>query len=54
VRAAILALGRFDVTDAEAVKTLEKRWKKYRQEHQLDVYGAPAETEASPDDMRHG
>ncbi len=40
VRAAVLALGRFGVTDADTVKTLEKRWKKHRQEHQLDLYGA--------------
>ena len=44
VRAAILALGRFGVANAETVKTLEKRWKKHRQVYHLDLYGLPVET----------
>ncbi len=44
VRATILALRRFGIADDETVKVLEKRWKKHRDEHQLDLYGAPAGT----------
>ena len=42
VRATILALGRFDVANAETVKALEKQWKKHRQKYQLDLHGKPA------------
>ena len=43
VRAAILSLGRFGITDVETVKTLEKGWKRYRAENELDLYGKSAE-----------
>ena len=39
VRAIILALGRFDIANQQDVKTLEKNWKKYRNENDLDLYG---------------
>ncbi len=53
VRAAILALGRFSIADTETVKNLEKRWKKHRQAHQLDLYGATPSTETSPENITH-
>ena len=51
--AAILALGRFDVAEAETVKKLERRWKKHRQEYQLDLYGSQADRQTSRDDVSH-
>jgi len=42
VRAAILSLGRFEISDVETVKTLEKGWKRYRAENELDLYGKTA------------
>lgn len=43
VRALILSLQRFGIADAEHIKTLEKRWAAYRQQHTLDPYGKHAE-----------
>jgi hypothetical protein len=42
VRAAILALGRFGITDRSMVKTLGKKWKHYQKEKSLDIYGHKA------------
>lgn len=39
VRAMILSLGRFGILSVEETKGVEKQWKKYRQEHGLDLYG---------------
>ncbi|MFQ6092685.1 MAG: hypothetical protein ACE5OR_08400 [bacterium] len=39
VRATIFALGRFGIVAEPEVKTLEKGWKKYSREHDLDMYG---------------
>ena len=39
VRATILALRRFGIAPDAEVKTLEKRWKKYSKETDLDIYG---------------
>jgi hypothetical protein len=39
VRATILALGRFDIANQQDIKALEKSWKKYRSENDLDLYG---------------
>lgn len=39
VNAAILAAGRFGITEPSEVKELSKRWKKYRTQHGLDHYG---------------
>ncbi len=41
VRAMIFALRRFGVEDDPVFKELEKAWKKYRKEHDLDLYGKP-------------
>ncbi|MBW2740649.1 MAG: hypothetical protein JRE64_17810 [Deltaproteobacteria bacterium] len=38
-RATILALRRFGIAPNAEVKTLEKRWKKYSKENDLDIYG---------------
>ena len=45
VRATILSLGRFRIADAGVVKELQKRWAKYRKEHQLDLYGKPVDSD---------
>jgi len=39
VRAMILALGRFRIAPMEAVRAAERSWKRYRAEHDLDLYG---------------
>jgi hypothetical protein len=39
VNAAILAAGRFGITEPSEVKELSKRWKKYHAQHGLDHYG---------------
>ena len=44
VRAMILTLGRFSVTNEPAVKKLEKDWANYRKEHRLDLYGKPEDS----------
>jgi len=42
VRATILALGRFGITDQVQVKALEKGWRKFREETGADLYGKVA------------
>ncbi len=42
VRAAILALGRFEIAPDTEVKCLEKRWKGHRKENGLDRFGKPS------------
>jgi hypothetical protein len=39
VRAMILALGRFGITTRAKIKTLEREWAEYRDQHCLDLYG---------------
>ena len=39
VRAMLLALGRFGIAGSDEVRTLEKGWKKYREDNALDLYG---------------
>lgn len=39
VRATILALGRFGITDQAQVNALEKGWRKFREETGADLYG---------------
>ncbi len=39
VRAMILSLGRFQIASPEQMNALEKRWKKFRERHHLDLYG---------------
>lgn len=39
VRAMILALGRFGIATPAKIKTLEREWAKYRDQHDLDLYG---------------
>jgi hypothetical protein len=39
VRAMILALGRFGIATPAKIKTLEREWAKYRDMHDLDLYG---------------
>ena len=48
VRATILALGRYTHTAASEVQALEKRWNRYRKQHQLDRDGQPEDTVAAP------
>lgn len=48
VRATILALGRFAEVAATEVQALEKRWNRYRRQHQLDRYGQQENTISSP------
>lgn len=51
VRALILALGRFEIEEAAAVKEVERRWNTYRKERGLDLYGKSvdrAKQETSP------
>jgi hypothetical protein len=43
VRAVILSLGRFGITSAGEVKTIEKRWAGYRKTKGLDLYGKTAD-----------
>ena len=42
VRAIIFALGRFGIAPPAEVKSLEKRWAKYRKDNRLDRNGRPA------------
>ena len=39
VRAMLLALGRFGIAGSDEVRDLEKAWKKYREDYELDLYG---------------
>ena len=39
VRAMIISIGRFGNASEEEAITLEKRWKKFRKENNLDLYG---------------
>jgi len=39
VRAAILAVGRFQIADQSEVKSIEKKWNIFRKQNQLDLYG---------------
>ena len=48
VRATILALGRYTRTAASEVQALEKRWNRYRKQHQLARDGQPEDTVAAP------
>ena len=48
VRATILALGRFAEVAAPEVQALEKRWNRYRRQHQLDRYGQKEDAVSSP------
>ena len=48
VRATILALGRFAHVAAAEVQALEKRWNRYRRQHQLDRYGQQEDAVSSP------
>jgi hypothetical protein len=48
VRATILALGRFADVAAPEVQALEKRWNRYRRQHQLDRYGQKEDAVSSP------
>jgi hypothetical protein len=45
VRAMILSLGRFGIMSQAETKTLEKRWKQYRDINQLNLIGDPIDTE---------
>jgi hypothetical protein len=40
VRALILALGRFNIASPHVVRHLEDRWRVFRRERELDMYGA--------------
>jgi hypothetical protein len=44
VRVTILALARFGIAPEAEVKSLEKRWKKYRQASGCDLHGKPSAT----------
>src|SRR5262249_16007316 len=48
VRATILALGRYTRATAVEVQALEKRWNRYRKQHQLDPDGQPEAAGAVP------
>jgi hypothetical protein len=48
VRATILALGRFAAVAPTDVQALEKRWNRYRRQHQLDRYGQQEDTVSAP------
>ena len=39
VRAMILSLGRFGIASAEETRNLEKAWRRFRRDEQLDLYG---------------
>jgi hypothetical protein len=43
IRAMLLSLQRFGISDAEHIKDLEKGWAAYRQQNRLDLYGKRAE-----------
>jgi hypothetical protein len=43
----LLALGRFGIAGLDDVRTLEKGWKKHRQDNALDHFGKKV-TEAPP------
>lgn len=45
VRATILALARFGIAPEAEVKSLEERWKQYRQATACDLHGKPTATE---------
>ena len=51
VRSVIFALGRFGIASSDTVSSLEKHWKKYRKEHELDLRGTPAGV--AEDDHHH-
>ena len=48
VRATILALGRFAAVTPSDVQALEKRWNRYRRQHQLDRYGQQEDAVSAP------
>jgi hypothetical protein len=48
VRATILALGRFACATASEVQALEKQWKSYRKQHQLNRDGQPEDAVTAP------
>ena len=48
VRATILALGRFAAVAPTDVQALEKRWNRYRRQHQLDRYGQKEDVVSAP------
>jgi hypothetical protein len=48
VRATILAMGRFAAVAPTDVQALEKRWNRYRRQHQLDRYDQQADAVAAP------
>ena len=48
VRAMLLALGRFAAMATTDVQALEKRWNRYRRQHQLDRYGQQADAVSAP------
>ena len=39
IRATILSLKRFEITDEMTVKKLESEWKNFREKHNLDIFG---------------
>lgn len=49
VRAVIFAAMRFQMATEAEVKTVEKRWAKYRKQHSLDLYGQPPESQPEAD-----
>jgi hypothetical protein len=48
VGATLLALGRFAAVATTDVQALEKRWNKYRRQHQLDRYGQQEDAVSTP------
>jgi hypothetical protein len=48
VRATLLALGRFADLAPTDVQALEKRWNRYRRQHQLDRYGQQEDAVSAP------
>jgi len=48
VRATILALGRFADVAPTDVQAIEKRWNRYRRQHQLDRYGQQEDAISAP------
>src|SRR5215475_12978531 len=48
VRATLLALGRFAAVAPTDVQAIEKRWNRYRRQHQLDRYGQQEDAVSVP------
>ena len=53
VRATLLSLKRFGIEPPDVVRSLERSWSRYRESHELDLYGKPAAGGKGPPSHEH-